>query len=144
MKNLFFVLAVASAIVSCKKSSPAENICSVNTTTIAGTYTISAVTYKASSSDSETDLFTSMPDCQKDDTYELKADGSVAISEAANDCGLPPLPGTPSDWSLQNDNKVLVLGTNLDIVSFNCSKLVVAEKNTMVSGDIKTTTYDKK
>jgi hypothetical protein len=144
MKNLFFVLAVASTIVSCKKSSPAENTCTVNATSIAGTYTISSIKYKASSSAAETDLFTDMPDCQKDDTYELKSDGSLAISEAANDCGLPPLPGSPSDWSLANDNKVLVMGANLDIVSFNCSKLVVAEKNTMVDGDIKTTTYDKK
>lgn len=144
MKNLFFVLAVASTIVSCKKSSPAENTCTVNATSIAGTYTISSIKYKSSSSATEADWFTDLPDCQKDDTYELKADGTVSISEATNDCGLPPMPGSPSDWSLQNDNKVLVMGASLDIVSFNCSKLVVAEKNTMADGDIKTTTYDKK
>ena len=84
-----------------------------------------------------------MPDCQKDDTYELKADGTVILSESANDCGLPPLPGTPTSWSLTDNNTVLLMNANLNIVSFNCTTLVVEERNIMTDGDTKMTTYEK-
>lgn len=144
MKKLFFILAVTSTIVSCKKSSPAPAGCTVSTASIAGKYTISAITYKSSSTATPTDIFASMQDCIKDDSYELKADGSLVIAEEASNCGLPPSPGIPESWSLSDNNKTLVLGAYLEIVSFDCNKLVVNETNILVNGDIKTTTYLKK
>ncbi len=145
MKNVFLSLTTAAILFGCKKSSPAPiDNCGVNNSNIAGIYTISDIKYKSSSNASETDLFTGLPDCQKDDTYELKADGTVIIGDGATDCNLPPMPGLPSNWRLESDNSVLVMGTNLHIISFNCTKLIVQETNIMVDGDIKTTTYEKK
>jgi len=143
MKRIFLAFAVCSTVISCKKSSVAPDACSVNTTTIAGTYSVTAIKYKSASNALETDQMASMENCQKDDTYELKTDGTVVISEAGNNCGLPPSPGTANSWSLNSSNTILVMGTNLNIVSFNCSQLVVEEKNLMVDGDVKTTTYEK-
>lgn len=143
MKKVIFALAVILPFMSCKKSAPVTTGCEVNVTNIAGVYTISSIKYKSSSSATETDLFALMQDCQKDDTYELKADGTIVISEAANNCGLPPLPGTPTNWVLTDNNTRLEMGDYLTIVSFDCSKLVVEQKNVMADGDSKTITYEK-
>jgi len=143
MKKLFLVLATASTFVACKKSSPATEDCAVTNASITGKYTITSVTYKASSSAAETDMFASMQDCQKDDSYDLKADGSLVIEEETNNCGMPQLPGSPTEWSLDKNNTELIMGANFKIVSFNCKKLVVVETNLITDGDMKTTTYQK-
>ena len=143
MKKLILTFTVCSIIISCKKSLPATNACNVDKTTIAGIYKVTSIKYKTSGGAAETDGMANMQDCQRDDTYELKSDGTVMISEATNDCGLPPPPVLPNSWSLESSNTILVMGANLNIVSFNCSSLVVEEKNLMVDGDIKTTTYEK-
>jgi hypothetical protein len=143
MKNLLFIIAAGAAFASCKKATPAEETCTVNTTSIVGKYTITAISYKSSASATAMDVFASMNECQKDDTYDLKADGSVVIAEEANNCGTPPPPGTPSTWSLSSDNTRLSMGNIMEIQSFDCKKLIVVENNLAVDGDIQTTTYTK-
>ena len=143
MKRLFFITAITVAAVSCKKSSPVTEGCSVNAGNIAGKYTISSIIYRSSSTDAPTDIFSTMIECEKDDSYEFKTDGTVVISKETMDCGTPPPPGTPATWALDKNNTVLILGASLDIQSFDCKKLVVVEKNVMADGDQKTTTYTK-
>jgi len=143
MKKFFFIAAITLAAVSCKKSSPTTDGCAVNAGTITGKYTITSISYRSSSTEAPTDIFSGMIDCEKDDSYELKADGTVVISKEALDCGTPPAPGTPSTWALDKNNTVLKMGADLDIQSFDCKKLVLVEKNIMADGDQKTTTYTK-
>jgi hypothetical protein len=143
MKKLFFIAAVIVAATSCKKSSPVTEGCAVNADNIAGKYTVTAIAYRSSSTDAPTDIFSTMIDCEKDDSYELKTDGSVVISKEALDCGTPPPPGTPTTWALDKNNTVLIMGADLTIQSFDCKQLVVVEKNIMADGDQKTTTYKK-
>lgn len=143
MKKLFFMASITAMAVSCKKSSPATEGCTVNANSIAGKYTTASIVYKSSSTASPTDVFSSMEECEKDDSYELKADGTVVISSEALGCGTPPAPGLPSEWSLDKNNTVLIMGAELLIQSFDCKKLVVVEKNIMEEGDEKITTYTK-
>lgn len=143
MKKLFFITALAVSFVSCKKSSPATDSCVVNATNIAGKYTITSITYRGNATEAAADIFSTMAECEKDDSYELKSDGTVVISKETLDCGTPPPPGTPSTWSLDKNNTVLIMGADLYIQSFDCKKLVVTEKNIMADGDLKTTTYSK-
>ncbi len=143
MKKLLFIVAAASFVMSCKKSSPASEGCVVNANTIIGKYVITSVVYQASSTATPVDVFSEVNDCTKDDSYELKADGTVTINEEANDCGLPPIPGAVSSWSLDKNNTVLILDNAFDIKSFDCHKLVVTEKNIMTDGDSRTRTYEK-
>jgi len=144
MKKIFLALIATCSLIACKKSSPAVETCTVNTNSIAGTYVVTAIQYKQSSSAAATDAYALLSECQKDDTYELKADGALVKSEAANDCHLPPMPGTPEAWSLDKNNTVLIMGSEMNILSFDCSKLVVEEKNVLTDGDSRITTYTKK
>lgn len=145
MKKTILALAIIAGFASCKKSeTPAPNACTPSISTIAGTYKISAVKYKAAASATESDLFIDVPDCQKDDTYQLNADGSVVFADAGVSCGLPPAPGLPTSWTLEGNNtRIQMAEYNMLIVSFDCSKLVVTESDLYVTGDVKTTTYLK-
>jgi hypothetical protein len=145
MKKTILALAIIAGFASCKKTeTPAPNTCVPSVTTIAGTYKISSIKYKLSASATEADLFIDAPDCQKDDTYQLNADGSVVFEDAGVSCGLPPAPGLPTSWSLVSDNtRIQMAEYNMLIVSFDCSKLVVAESDIFAVGDTRTTTYVK-
>lgn len=145
MKKLFLVFATAGALVSCKKDAVSTNpSCIVNSTSITGNYKITSIKYKASASATEEDIFTSLPECQKDDTYELKADGSIVMNDAGISCDLPPSPSSGMGWKLESSNTILQLADfNYIIQSFDCSTLVVYQTDINVSGDKTTTTYVK-
>lgn len=145
MKTTLLALAIIAGFASCKKTeTPPVNTCTPSISTIAGTYKISSIKYKVSSSATEADLFTNIPDCQKDDTYQLNADGSVVFADAGVSCGLPPAPGLPTSWTLEGNNtRIQMAEFNMTIVSFDCTSLVVSESDTFVAGDSKVTTYVK-
>ena len=144
MRKLVLGLAVIAAFASCKKSDTPANNCTASTSTIAGTYKISAIKYKADAASTEQDLFSNLPDCQKDDTYQLNADGTVVFADAGVSCGLPPSPGLPTNWTLESNNTIIKMAEfSLKISSFDCTTLVVTESDTFAAGDTKTTTYVK-
>ena len=144
MKKIIFILSIPVIIVSCKKSVTPADTCVVSNTTIIGTYTLTALKYKASSAAAEDDLFSGLADCDKDDTYELKTDGSVVVDGGADICGGPPPPGAISTWSLANNNTTLLLDDEYIISSFDCTTLVLTKKDILVPGDTKKVTYMKK
>ncbi len=145
MKKTLFALAIIAGFASCKKSTPAPvNTCVPSISTIAGTYKISSISYKVDASATPTDMFADFSDCQKDDTYQLNADGTVVFSDAGVSCNLPPLPGLPTTWTLESGNtRIQMADYNMLIVSFDCNTLVVKESDSIVPGDEKTTTYVK-
>ena len=144
MKKTLFALAVIGGLASCKKSDNPANSCSASSTSIAGTYKISAIKYKANASAGETDLFSDLQDCQKDDTYQLAADGSIVITDAGVSCGMPPSPGSVNGWRLDNNNTILNMDdVQYKIESFNCTSLVLSVSDLLEPGDKKTTTYLK-
>ncbi|MBL0359188.1 MAG: lipocalin family protein [Chitinophagaceae bacterium] len=144
MKTALLALAMIAGFASCKKTETPANPCVASVSTIAGTYKISSITYKLNASATAADMFASVPDCQKDDTYQLNTDGSVVFTDAGVSCGLPPLPGTPISWTLEGNNtRIQMAEFNMTIVSFDCSKLIVSEADLFVPGDNRTTTYVK-
>lgn len=145
MKKVICILSIFAVVISCKKSDPAppDNSCKINSSTIAGTYLKTAMKYKASSTAAEQDWFIGLQDCEKDDLYELKTDSSVVIADGPTTCGGPPPPGGITTWYLTNNNTELIFGAYLKIDSFDCTRLVVTEKDFLAAGDTKTTTYVK-
>jgi hypothetical protein len=147
MKKIILGFTTFLIFLSCKKEQttpPVDNTCKINSATIAGTYTKTAIKYKASSSAVEQDLFSGLQPCEQDDTYELKTDGSVVVGGGAEVCPGPPPPGTITVWTLSADGKVFTLDALYDVVSFDCTTLVVVEVNSLIPGDIRTVTYKKK
>jgi hypothetical protein len=145
MKKIFLPIVTVLVIFSCKKNTTPtpEGPCKPTPTIIAGTYKKTAIKYKESSAAAEQDLFTFVPDCEKDDTYQLKPDSSVIVSEGAETCPGPPPPGVITVWYLSNNNTGFSMDAVYDIVSFDCKNLVVVEKNFRVDGDTRTVTFTK-
>ncbi len=144
MKKIIFAFTTLVIFVSCKKDeTTAVDTCKISSTTIAGTYKKTAIIYKASSAAAEQDFFSGLQPCEQDDTYELKTDGSVVVGDGADVCPGPPPPGTITVWSISADGKVFALDALYDVVSFDCTNLVVVEKDFLIPGDTRTVTYKK-
>lgn len=132
MKKILIATVMLAAFVSCKKSTP-KSSCAVTETSILGTYKIES--YKDASN---TDLFASFPACQKDDTYQFAASGVVNFADAGEVCqGVPPGPGSNS-WMLMSNNTVISLDIqnsnfssavvgDLNVESFDCTRLVLSK-----------------
>jgi hypothetical protein len=145
MKKTFLSLVVIASLVSCKKDdvAPVET-CKATTASIAGTYKITAISYKFSPGTAAEDEFAQLPDCQKDDIYNLNTDGSVTINDEGASCGLPPAPGSLSGWWLESNNtRLKMTDLDLSIDSFDCKKLVVTQTGVNDTNDTRTTTYEK-
>jgi hypothetical protein len=142
MKKILSALLLVSAFVSCKKTDSNLNNCAANESTIPGTYTLEAMTYKASAAAAAEDQFSLMAACQKDDTYTFAADGGILVTDAGVSCGMPPMPS--QGWGLENSNANLRLGDDIYVIeSFDCTRLVVSKANILVDGDKETRTYLK-
>jgi|GEM_PF-1667219 hypothetical protein len=144
MKKLFFLLALPAMIVACKKGNTnVPDGCPVQRSTIAGRYVITAIKYKASSSAAEQDTYASQDACLKDDFYELREDSSVTKGDSTNICAGPPPPGNITVWYLSADGKQFTFDAVYDVVSFDCTNLVVTQKDYFIAGDTRTVTLSK-
>ena len=145
MKSILFVVTLSALVLACKKSD--VNIvepCLVKQTTLAGRYVTTAIKYKASSTSAEEDLFSPLDPCQKDDTFELKRDSSVVIFPGSLVCPGPPPPGNITVWYVSADGKKFTFDAEYDIQSFDCTDLVVTQKDVNIPGDTRTLTLSKK
>lgn len=138
MKSILsFALVILIAFPSCKKE-PASNNCAATAANLAGTYSIVKV---------EANIATPFPDitnqylrtCQRDDKFELKTDGTVAYSDAGTACD--PNGSVSGTWSLSSAGKVSVSAGSIDvsdadIVSFNCTTLVLLYPTTYLGGAV--------
>lgn len=96
MKNYFFAAIAASALLfSCKKNDK-ETTCASTVAAIAGNYKITKVTLAGQS---VTDSYFAEA-CQKDDVYQLKADKTMAYSDAGTQCS--PADNGTGDWDVVN------------------------------------------
>lgn len=144
MKNIFFLVALPAIIVSCKKNdNDSPQPCPVQQSTVAGRYVITAIKYKASASAAEQDVFSGLDSCQRDDVYQLMADSTVIIGTGATVCPGPPPPGGITVWYVTADGKQFSFDEIYDIVSFDCTTLVVNKKDYNVPGDSRTVTMAK-
>lgn len=139
MKKIIFPLLAVVAFASCKKSDVKKQNCVVNQTTIAGDYKVESIKYKISSTTPELDLFSSLDPCEKDDLYQLQADGSMQKSDVGITCGgmMPPSPA--NSWALVSDNtRIQLTDGEYLIESFDCNRLVLSMTDISALGDKQT------
>jgi hypothetical protein len=145
MKKILMAGTLLVALVTgCKRNDNFTDPCPIQQTTIAGKYLVTAITYKASSTAAVQDLYATLDACIKDDVYILKKDSTVEIIADSVICPGPPPPGSITVWYVSGDGKKFVLDAEYDISSFDCTDLVVTQKDFSIPGDIRTVTYSKK
>lgn len=131
MKKLFILLAALVLIFSCKKDNKS---CSINVTSISGTYKITAYTYKSTQSSPEVDYYTILfPDaCDRDNLLKFDTNGSYQLIDAGLVCS--PSGNDNGTWSLSG-NSMVIDGDATTIESFDCKTLVFSNTDVDQQGD---------
>ncbi|HEX7845642.1 MAG TPA: hypothetical protein VF476_07530 [Chitinophagaceae bacterium] len=140
-KNMLIICALVLLISSCKKGNDNEQ-CDVTIATVSGTYKLTALKYKATTSSQEENWYQQVVEnCKKDDLYILSANGDFAIQDAGTVCGQN---GDYSGaWTLQ-DNFIDMDGYYFGTVeSFDCNTLVFTQTEALIPGDKLTATFVK-
>ena len=133
MTKLLLALLSLALIFSCKKNDTKQS-CSLDMTSVAGTYGITTYIYRASPTSPGQD-FTNvfLPNqCERDDSVTLSTDGKYVYKDAGMACSPPR--DTTGTWSLTGATLILD-GTITTVKSFDCQTLILAETNLFTAGD---------
>jgi len=114
---LFFVI---SGIISCQKNKETGTVAPIAITkeTLAGSYKLTAATTGGIS------VYNNLEDCQKDDISKLNADFTAAYIDAGIKCNPPG--DDVGTWNLVSSKKIVIIGQEADIVSYDGKTLVVS------------------
>lgn len=129
MKKVFIALSALATLNSCQKET-SEQICSLNMSSVAGTYKITKALYRASATAPEVDITNTYDACERDDIFVLHANGVMDYQDA----GTPCIASYTSTWSL-NGNAMTLDGDPGIVESFDCHTLVVYVADGVVPGD---------
>lgn len=135
------ILIVPVILISCKPEK--KDLCPIKMATIAGTYKMTAMKYKANATAPEKDLLIYLEDCEKDDLIILNPDGTSSYKDAGISCS--PDGNKTGTWSLSGNT---IISDDPDsgpeiIESFDCSTLVSYMSDVYIPGDRVTTTLKK-
>ena len=135
-KTNFVTLSVAIAsllFISCSKD-PENPPCTTSSAAIAGSYKVTAATYKASSTAAEIDYMNILyyDACERDDVLSFTANGNYTINDAGVVCS--PSGSDSGNWSLSGST-MNIDGDLTTIESFDCKTLVLVNNDVNVSGD---------
>lgn len=137
MKKTFLVLSVITYVLSsCKKDSE----CVLNSTSIQGSYKITASTIQASASSNPVDDYSSWDACNKDDIFTLGSNGIFSESEGAISCD--PANDYVGQWSLSGNQLTLDNTDIFTISDFSCTSFKLTQVDAS-SGEITVTTMTK-
>jgi hypothetical protein len=137
---LFPVLAIAGmSISSCKKHKDTD--CPITLSGLAGTYKLTALTYKASPSAPEQDALSTQDACANDDLITLKSDGTYHNDDAGTVCS--PNGTGDGTWALMGNTITSDGAISGSVKSFDCSKLVFFISDLNSTGDVLTFTMTK-
>ena len=140
MKKLFPISLMLFLFTNCSKDPDDNNTCTTTAANIAGSYKVSASTYKETPTSDEEDLMATMEPCEKDDLLTFKTDGTYETLDAAIVCTPPN--DEIGDWNLSGSTLV-VDGEPVTIKSFNCKTLVLVTSEIFIPGDQLTLTLQK-
>lgn len=118
---MLVLLIVVSGIAACSKKKE-SNVTVISKESLAGSYKLTAAT---TSGQNIYDVY--LEACQKDDIYRLNADFTAAIMDGVMKCN-PPGDETGT-WNLVGNSKIVILGQEADIVSYDGKTLVVSFMN---------------
>jgi hypothetical protein len=139
MKRTILAAVILMAAVSCKKSK--SDSCSINASSISGSYKLGSVKYKANSTSAETDITnTYYSACERDDVYNLNVNGTYTYVDAGTVC--TPSGNDNGTWSVSG-NTLTIDGSPNNIDAFDCSSLVSSETGVFTMGDKVTITLIK-
>jgi Lipocalin-like domain len=131
VKNLLSGLIILCVAISCKKEK--QDHCSPTKATIAGTYKVTAFTYKETSTSPSQDYLLLKDPCELDDLLEFNANGNYTYRDMGVVCS--PDGSDVGSWSVIGNTIIsdgIVAGT---IQSFDCHTLVVYTDNIFIPGD---------
>jgi len=111
-------LLVSLFFISCKKDTPAV-VCTLNSTSLLGSYKTTSVIYKADATTAEIDLFPLYDACQKDDLLTFVTGGMYASTEGATAC--TPANNSNGTWSLTGSTITLDGTDDASVSDFSCS-----------------------
>ncbi len=120
MKKLFLpFLALSFSLLSCQKEEVPEKVCELNDNNLAGTYRLTAVTYKKDAASPTVNEFAAYPACQLDDEVVFKADKTISFNDTGIACTPPK--NSSSTWSIAGN--VVTFGIDPFVVSsFDCKQ----------------------
>lgn len=132
MKKTTFIVLAAIVLFACNKE---KNDCEITTASIAGSYKITAVTYKANAGATEIDYFNTLfPDaCERDDIFTFNASNTYLIKDAGIVCS--PNGDDDGTWSLTGTTAMVIDGDAINLESFDCKNLVLVNTDTQAAGD---------
>ncbi len=123
MKKLLIPFALLLAFASCKKSDSSS--CSLSSTTILGSYKVTAATFRATGTSTDIDMYSLyFDDCEKDDIVTFSTGGVYTITDAGTVCS--PTSADAGTWSLSG-NTLTMDGDATTVASFTCSKVVMTQ-----------------
>lgn len=121
-------------LTSCQKDvEEAPPSCQQTVAGLSGTYKISAMKYRASSSSPEQDWLPLMPVCERDNTILLFADGTYSELDLETVCS--PSSSESGTWSLSGTTIISDGEIAGRIESYDCQKLVVSTPDVIIPGD---------
>ena len=134
MRKTLFVILSALVLFACKKDKKETVACTTSATTIAGSYKITSITYKQSSSSPEIDYLTVIlsESCQRDDVLTFNSGGTYVNTDAGTTCS--PSSNDNGTWALSGSN-MIIDGDATAIDSFDCKTLVLVNTDIQTSGD---------
>ncbi len=145
MKKVLFGLMAISllAATGCKKDK--DETCDLNTTTLQGTYKITAATYKADANAPVEDEYATWDLCDKDDLYILGANFQLTITDAGQVC--TPSNSDTGGWlfdAANNQLSLIVPSGNVagTVSNFSCSGMTLSVAG-FDPGEVTTLTFAK-
>ena len=141
MKLIITTLAITFLLGSCKKETTPT--CSLSPSSLNGEWTITAATYKATSTATPVDDYASWTVCDKDDLYVMDANNTFSIERS-------PTCGTPDQgiYTLTGNNIILSInsggGDLIGVISnFTCNSFILTETIDSATGESETYTFKK-
>jgi hypothetical protein len=131
VKTLITGFIILIATVSCKKEK--EDACLPTKAAIAGTYKVTAFTYRETSTSPEQNYLLFKEPCELDDLLEFNVNGIYTYRDMGIVCS--PDGGDTGSWSILGNKFIsdgVVAGT---MQSFDCKTLVVYTESILIPGD---------
>ena len=137
MKKISLIAVLLSTMLfSCKKD---DEKCELSQSAFVGSYKVTALKYKASTSTPEIDEFAILPACEKDDVITFNSNGSTTYTDAGTVC--VPDGNYTGTWNLTGSTIVSdgEIGT---VTYFDCNGTTITFAGTSV-GELTTVSLSR-
>ncbi|MEO7446014.1 MAG: lipocalin family protein [Ferruginibacter sp.] len=139
MKKLILPVFFAAFIFSsCGKS---DKNCTLTSASLQGSYKISSIKYKGSSTQAETEVLNTglfLPACEVDNIFSFNNNGTYTYTDAGVVCN--PNSSDAGVWSVSG-NTLTVDGDATPVTNFGCSSFQITEYDSFQNGDITVLTF---